>query len=30
MITDVNELIRVCSNELEDRQYKAAYIRLLA
>lgn len=30
MITDVNELIRVCSSELEDRQYKAAYIRLLA
>lgn len=30
MITDVNELIRVCSNELRDRQYKTEYIRLLA
>ena len=29
MITDVNELIRVCLEELVDRQYKPDYIRLL-
>ena len=29
MITDVNELIRVCSDELVDRQYRSAYVRLL-
>lgn len=29
MITDVNELIRVCTIELEDRQYKPDYVRLL-
>ena len=29
MITDVNELIRVCVEELVDRQYKPDYIRLL-
>ena len=29
MITDVNELIRECSDELVDRQYKPDYARLL-
>ena len=29
MITDVNELIRECSDELMDRQYKPDYARLL-
>ena len=29
MITDVNELIRLCLNELVDRQYKPDYVRLL-
>jgi len=30
MITDVKELIRMCANELENRQYKPNYIRTLA
>ena len=30
MVTDVNELIRVCTKELEDRQYRPYYVRLLA
>jgi len=28
MITDVEKLIQVCTNELEDRQYKSDRIRL--
>ena len=30
MVTDVNELIRICTKELEDRQYRPDYVRLLA